>query len=200
MVTILLHWETFTAVYNSLLMSSTDSPCEIARFTRLTRSASKWIFWYFCTLGHLNGFSFLNIHHRNFPIVPLNSELNSTHFWLKIPGYMKNWWVAHSGKECLWRAFPKRYRLIGIQWRMLPFLFYPITLQCVHWQHNTSGYHLEDWGICHVITHWVAGIQRCSDITVSPVFLTLVSDRTWPLVPLSILRDSSILGIEEACV
>ena len=57
---------------------------------------------------------------------------------------MKNWQVAHSGKECFRRSFPKRYRQIGIQWRMLPFLFYPIALQCVYWQHNISGYHLGD--------------------------------------------------------
>ena len=54
----------------------------------LTVSAWKWICWYFCTLGHLNGSSFFNIHHRNFPIAPFNSELNSAHLWIK------TFWVA----------------------------------------------------------------------------------------------------------
>ena len=110
----------------------------------LTRSASKWIFWYFCTLGHLNGSSFLNIHHRNLPIVPFNSELNSTHFWLKNSRLHEKLAGCPLGKEHLRHSFPKRYRQIGIQWRMLPFLFYPIALKCVHWQHNTCGYHLGD--------------------------------------------------------
>ena len=52
----------------------------------LTSSASKWIFWYFCTLGHFNGSSFFNIHHRNLPIAPFNLKLNSTHFSLKNSG------------------------------------------------------------------------------------------------------------------
>ena len=38
------------------------------------------------TLGHLNGSSFFNIHHRNLPIAPFNSELNSAYFWLKNSG------------------------------------------------------------------------------------------------------------------
>ena len=52
----------------------------------LTLSALKWIFLYLCTLGHLNCSSFFNIHHRNFPTAPFNSELNSAHFWLKNSG------------------------------------------------------------------------------------------------------------------
>ena len=61
----------------------------------LTLSASKWILWYFCTLGHLNGSSFFNIHHRNFSIAPFNLELNSAHFWLK-----------HSGLHEILAGFP----------------------------------------------------------------------------------------------
>ena len=65
------------------VMRSTTCGSKHKCVNTLTLSASKWIFWYFHTLGHLNGSNFFNIHHRNLPIVPFNSELNSAHFWLK---------------------------------------------------------------------------------------------------------------------
>ena len=52
-------------------------------FKKITLSYSKWTFWHFRTLGHLNGSSSFNIHHRDLSMVPFNSELNSTHFCWK---------------------------------------------------------------------------------------------------------------------
>ena len=57
-----------------------QSPGVNVLLERLTLSASKWTFWHFRTLGHLNGSSSFNIHHRDLSMVPFNSELNSTHF------------------------------------------------------------------------------------------------------------------------
>ena len=74
----------------------------------LTLSASKWIFWYFRTLGHLNDSSFLNIYHRNLPIVPFNSELNSTHFWLKTSGLHKKLVGCPLGERVSKTLFPQK--------------------------------------------------------------------------------------------
>ena len=73
----------------------------------LTSSDSKWIFWYFFTLGHFNGSSFFNVHHRNLPIAPFNLKLNSTHFSLKFRVAWKTGRLPTQGKSIKDALSPK---------------------------------------------------------------------------------------------
>ena len=85
-----------------------------------TLSTSKWIFWYFHTLGYLNGSSFFNIHYRNLPIAPFNSELNFAHFWLKNSRLHEKLVGCPLRERVSKMLFPQKYSMENAAFSFLP--------------------------------------------------------------------------------
>ena len=119
-------------------------------------------------------------------MVPFNSELNFAHLWLKssrlhkilvgLPTWGKSVYNALSPKWVDKQVFDGECcHFFSTQ---LPSsVFTGKTIQVVIiWESEVFVMYL---------THWVAGKQRCSDISVWLVFLTVASDTNWPLVPVS---------------
>ena len=91
----------------------------------LTLSASKWIFWHFHTLGHLNSSSSFNIHHRDLPMVPFNSELNFAYFKSKNLGLHEKLAGYLIGERAFSTLFPlngwtNRYLMENSAFSVLP--------------------------------------------------------------------------------
>ena len=56
------------------------------------------------------------------------------------------------------------------------FLLNPASVYCIYLQHIRGGYNLGDSGLGHLITNRVAGMSKCSKITLK-LFFTLASNK-----------------------
>ena len=75
-------------------------------------------------------------------MVPINSELNSTHFQFNISGLHFNWPFAHLEKRYLLCSIPEGVDKYVFECEC--FLFYLASLYCLYWQLTTGNL-----GICH---------------------------------------------------
>ena len=101
-------------------------------FQKITLSYSKHTFWHFRTLGHLNGSSSFNIHHRDLSMVPFNSELNSTHFWWKNWAACKTCRSPTQGKSVFNALSPKALDKYAVEVECCLFFSsqLPFTVSC----------------------------------------------------------------------